>query len=193
MNIKVLISGYDNGLVRASFDLFHKLVITGDGFDSGTIIILLHGCAPVADTETGKVLHGYTCQKGLDMNLTVSTAMADLYIKYGALKEATCLDPKPNCTLIAIRIAERVCKDGSIFKDVLLWKSMITGYGVHGQGHKALDNRMLRGTQAKSNYIHLSVCSHLELVKQGSDHSIRPTEKHYDCNLIIAEHLSRTF
>ncbi|XP_022720069.1 pentatricopeptide repeat-containing protein At3g12770-like [Durio zibethinus] len=275
----VMISGYvQNCLVHESFDLFRKLVITGAGFDSGTIISLLQGCAQVADLESGKVLHGYIFRRGLNMNLILSTAIIDLYSKCGAIKEATfvfegmkernvitwtamlvglaqnghaedaiklfgqmkeegvaansitlvslvhscahlgslkkgrsvhaqlfrhgyAFDVVNRTALIdmyakcgKINYAERVFKDGSLFKDVILWNSMITGYGMHGQGHEALDiySRMLE-EGLKPNHTTfislLSACSHSGLVKQGrslflsmeSDHNIRPTEKHYAC------------
>ncbi|XVF06245.1 hypothetical protein REPUB_Repub06bG0031100 [Reevesia pubescens] len=275
----VMISGYvQNCLVHESFDLFRKLVMTGDGFDSGTIISLLQGCSQIADLESGKVLHGCIFRRGLDMNLILSTAIVDLYSKCGALKEATFVFERMkdrnvitwtamlvglaqnghaedaiklfgqmqeegvaanSITLVSlvhscahlgslkkgrsvhahlfrrryafdvvnrtalidmyakcgkINYAEKVFEDGSFFKDIILWNCMITGYGMHGQGHKALDlySRILEeGLKPnQSTFISLlSACSHSGLVKQGrslfvsmeSDHNIRPTEKHYAC------------
>ncbi|KAK8329832.1 hypothetical protein V6Z11_A11G352800 [Gossypium hirsutum] len=275
----VIISGYvQNCLVYEAFDLFQKLILTGGGFDSGTIISLLQGCAQVADLESGKVLHGYIFRKGLDINVILCTALVDLYSKCGALKEATFVfDRMKNRNVItwtamlvglaqnghaedAIRLfgkmqeegvtansttlvslvhccahlgslkkgrsvharllrhgyafdvvnrtalidmyakcgninyAERLFEDVSFLKDVISWNSMITGYGMHGQGHKALDlyHRMLdEGLKPnKTTFVSLlSACSHSGLVDQGrrlflsmeSDHNIRANEKHYAC------------
>ncbi|GMI65618.1 CHLORORESPIRATORY REDUCTION22 [Hibiscus trionum] len=279
----VIISGYvQNCMVHESFDLFRKLVLTGDGFDSRTIISLVQGCAQVADLESGKVLHGYILRKGLEMNLILSTAMVDMYSKCGALKEATfvfdsmkdrnvitwtamlvglaqngCAEgaiklfgrmqeegvAANSITLVSlvhccahlgslkkgrsvhaqlfrhgyafdvvnktalidmyakcgnINYAERVFGDGSFSNDVISWNSMITGYGMHGQGDKALDiySRMLdKGLEPnQTTFVSLlSACSHSGLVEQGRslflsmerDHNVRRTEKHYACYVDI--------
>jgi len=90
-----------------------------------------------------------------------------------------------------LNFAERVFRDGSS-KDVILWNSMISGYGMHGQGHEALAvySRM-RENGLKPNQTTfvslLSASSHAGLVEEGKrlfismerEYNIRPTEKLY--------------
>ncbi|GLT67861.1 hypothetical protein SLA2020_401390 [Shorea laevis] len=267
-----------NGYVHEAFNLFHELVTNVGSFDSMTVVSLLHGCAQIADLESGKILHGCILRQGLEGNVILSTAVVDLYSKCGALKEATFVFDRMkdrnvitwtamigglaqnghaeealklfsqmqsegiaanSVTLVSlvhscahlgslkkgrsvhaqlflhgstfevvnrtalidmyakcgkINHAERVFNGGTFSKDVILWNSMITGYGMHGQGHQALVvySRMIKeGLKPnQTTFISLlSACSHSGLVEEGrilfhsmeSDHKVRPTEKHYAC------------
>lgn len=279
VSFNAMISGFiQNGLVTESFDLFSKLVKSGLGFDSGTLVGLLHGCSQTANCRTGRIIHGCIFRKGFDSNLILSTAILDLYSKCGALnwassvfnrmkeknviswtamivglaqnghaEEALNLFNKMqeervaanSVTLVSliyscshlgllnkgrsihaywirqgffsdvvnitalidfyakcgkIKSAERVFVKGSTSKDVILWNSMITGYGIHGHGNQAIGvyNKMIeKGVKPnQTTYIPLlSACSHSGLVEEGitlfnimeSDYQIKPTEKHYAC------------
>jgi pentatricopeptide repeat protein len=274
-----MISGFvQNGLVRDAVDLFHRLVLSGCGFDSGTMVSLLQGCAQTADLDGGKVLHGCIYRKGLNSNLILSTAIIDLYSKCGALKQASFVfDRMKNRNVITwtamlvglaqnghaenalklfsqmqedgvaansvtlvslihscahmgslkkgrsvhahlirrgfafdavnmtalidmyakcgkINSAERVFGTRFITRDVILWNSMITGYGMHGHGHQAVGvYRKMIEEGVKPNQTTfvavLTACSHSGLVKEGialfhrmeRDHNIRPSGKHYAC------------
>jgi pentatricopeptide repeat protein len=281
-----MMSGFvQNGLVREALDLFHRLISSGVGFDSGTMISLLQGCAQTADLDGGKILHGCMYRKGLNLNFILSTAIVDLYSKCGALKQAsfvfdrmknrnvitwtamlvglaqnghaedalklfsqmqeegvaansvtlvslihscahlgslkkgrsvhTCLLRRGfafdvvNMTALIdmyakcgkINSAERVFGSGSVCRDVILWNSMITGYGMHGHGHQAVVvYRKMIEEGLKPNQTTfvalLTACSHSGLVEDGitlfhrmeRDHNISPTEKHYAC---VVDLLSR--
>ncbi|XP_059649390.1 pentatricopeptide repeat-containing protein At3g12770-like [Cornus florida] len=274
-----MISGcVHNGLVCESFDLFHRLVDNGGGFDSGTIVSLLQGCSQKADLERGKILHGCILRRGLELNLILSTALVDLYSKCGALKQAagvfnrmkeknvitwtamlvglaqnghaedalklfhqmqeegvaansvTLVSLVHSCAHLGslkkgrsihallirhdfdfdvvnmtslidmyakcgkIKYAEMVFRIGSNFKDVILWNSMITGYGIHGHGHQAISmyRRMIKeGIEPnQTTFVSLlAACSHSGLVEEGEilfnnmekDHNCVPNEKHYAC------------
>ncbi|KAG2695331.1 hypothetical protein I3760_07G008900 [Carya illinoinensis] len=274
-----MMSGFvQNGLVREAVDLFRRLVYSGGGFDSGTMVCLLKGCAQTADLGGGKVLHGCMYRKGLSSNLILSTAIVDLYSKCSALKQASNVFDRMkhrnvvtwtamlvglaqnghaedtlnlfsqmqeegvaanSVTLVSlihscahlgslkkgrsvhshlirngfafdvvnvtalidmyakcgkINSAERVFGSGLVSRDVILWNSMITGYGMHGQGHQAVGvyqkmiEQGLKPNQTTFVAL-LTACSHSGLVEDGiilfhkmeRDHNIRPTEKHYAC------------
>ncbi|XP_044477403.1 pentatricopeptide repeat-containing protein At3g12770-like [Mangifera indica] len=274
-----IISGYvQNSSVNESFKLFCRLVASGGGCDSGTIVSLLHGCAQIADLESGKFLHCCIFRRGLELNPILSTAIVDFYLKCGALKQAkivfhgmkdrnvitwtamlvglaqnghaedalklfsrmqeeevaanlvTLVSLVHACAHLGslkngksihaqfmrqgfafdavnmtafidmyakcgkINSAEQVFNNGFISKDVILWNSMITGYGMHGHGHQALSlyRKMIEeGIRPnETSFIALlTACSHSGLVKEGKalfssmerDHKISLTEKHYAC------------
>ncbi|XP_015868900.3 pentatricopeptide repeat-containing protein At3g12770-like [Ziziphus jujuba] len=272
-----MISGcIQNGLVHESFSLFRRLVTSGCGFDSGTIVSLIQGCALTADMESGKILHGCVIRRGFELNLIISTAIIDLYSKCGAIEQATFVfdrmkernvitwtamlvglaqngsagdamklfhrmqaegvvansvtlvslvhscayvgSPKEGRSTHAylirrgytfdivvttalidmyakcgkINSAEMIFSNSSIHKDVILYNSMITGYGIHGHGHQAVDiYRRMKEEGVKPNETSflslLTACSHSGLVEEGinlfhsmeRDHNIKPTQKHY--------------
>ncbi|CAL5400659.1 unnamed protein product [Camellia sinensis] len=274
-----MISGcVQSGLIHESFELFHRLVNTGGGFDSATTVSLLQGCSQTADLETGKILHGCILRKGLELNLILSTTLVDLYCKCGALDLATStfnrMKDKNVITWTAMLVglaqnglaeaalklfhqmqeeevdanfvtlvslvhscahlgslkkgrsvhahlirsgfafdvvnmtalidmyakcgkmnsAERIFENGYVYKDVILWNSMITGYGIHGHGNQAIGvySRMIeeRVKPNQATFVSLlAACSHSGLVDEGinlfnsmeTDHNIRPNEKHYAC------------
>ncbi|KAF8394516.1 hypothetical protein HHK36_020726 [Tetracentron sinense] len=242
--------GYvQNGLYFELFDLFFRLVSSGGGFDSVTMVSLLQGCAQIACLFTGKVLHGCVLRRGLESNLIVLTAIVDLYVKCGSLKLATSVFSRMqernviswtamlvglaqnghaedalrlfrqmqeegvalnSVTLVSlihacaqlgslkkgksvqahlircgfvfnavnitslvdmyakcgkVESAKRVFDNGSTSKDIVLWNSMITGYGIHGYGRQAvgLYDRMIKeGLKPnQTTFISLlSACSH---------------------------------
>ncbi|XP_058730685.1 pentatricopeptide repeat-containing protein At1g11290, chloroplastic-like [Vicia villosa] len=274
-----MISGcVQNGMVPESFALFHRLVESGDGFDSGTLVSLIRGCSQTSDLENGKVVHSCIIRKGLESNIVLSTAIVDMYSKCGAIKQATnvfrtmekrnvitwtamlvglsqngyaedalklfCQMQEENVaansvTLVSlvhccahlgslkkgrsvhahlvrhgyafdavnisalidmyakcgkIHSAEKLFYKGFHLNDVILCNSMITGYGMHGQGHQALGvyDRMIdvRLKPNQTTFVSLlTACSHSGLVEEGRilfhsmerDHNIKPSDKHYAC------------
>ncbi|KAF9621783.1 hypothetical protein IFM89_028221 [Coptis chinensis] len=274
-----MISGYvQNGLVFKAFDLFGVLVLSGGGFDSGTMASLLQGCAQLSSVDNGKVLHCCVLRRRLESNVIVSTAIVDLYAKSGAVKLArsvfsamkeknviswtamlmglaqnghaeeafkifcqmqeegvdanvftlvslihACahvgslkkgqsihaylirhvfsLDEIVRTALIdmyskcgKIESCKKVFENVSMSRDVVLWNSMITSYGMHGHGHLAvglyshMNKKGIRPNQTSFVSL-LSACSHSGLVDEGinlfhimsRDHGIMPNEKHYAC------------
>ncbi|KAL5837883.1 hypothetical protein ACOSQ3_015052 [Xanthoceras sorbifolium] len=274
-----MISGcVQNGSLLESFVLFRRLVVSGGGFDSGTIVSLLQGCAQIADLRNGKIIHCCILRRGLELNLILCTALVDLYSKCSALKQARFVFDRMNdknvitwtamlvglaqngyaedalklfsemqeegvsanlVTLVSlvhscahlgslkkgrsvhgqlirqgfvfdvvnmtalidmyakcgkISSAERVFNNGIVSKDVILWNSMITGYGVHGHGHRAVNLYSIMIKEGvrpnETTFVSLlTACSHSGLVEEGIDffygmethYKIRPTEKHYAC------------
>nr|GMC95376.1 pentatricopeptide repeat-containing protein At3g12770-like [Ipomoea batatas] len=114
---------------------------------------------------------------GFCFDVVNMTALIDMYAKCGKLS-----------------LAERVFNTVSNSGDVILWNSMITGYGVHGFGHQALSmyDQMMRQrvTPNQTTFVALlAACSHSGLVEEGIDlfekmkreHNMKPSEKHYAC------------
>ncbi|KFK37624.1 hypothetical protein AALP_AA3G007300 [Arabis alpina] len=78
-------------------------------------------------------------------------------------------------------------------KDTVVWTSLITGYGIHGKGTKALEifNNMVKSSKVEPNEVTflsiLSACSHSGLIQEGlrifnlmvSDYGLVPNLEHY--------------
>lgn len=150
-----MISGcVQNGMVPESFSLFHKLVQSGDGFDSGTLVSLIRGCSQTSDLENGKVLHACIIRKGLESNLVLSTAIVDMYSKCGAIKQASDV----------FRTMEK--------RNVITWTAMLVGLSQNGYAEDALKLfcRMQEENVAANSVTLVSLvhcCAHLGSLKKG--------------------------
>ncbi|KAJ7973422.1 Pentatricopeptide repeat-containing protein [Quillaja saponaria] len=150
-----MISGcIQNGQVQESFSLFHRLVISGGKFDSGTLVSLIQGCCQTANLETGKILHACIFRRGLELNLILSTAIVDLYCKCGALAHAS---------VVFERLNER---------NVISWTAMLAGLAQNGYAEDALKlfkQMQVEGVTANSVTLVslLYCCAHLGTLKKG--------------------------
>ncbi|KAK7252012.1 hypothetical protein RIF29_35682 [Crotalaria pallida] len=116
-----MISGYvQNGMIPESFALFNRLVRSGIGFDSGTLVSLIQGCSQTSDLENGKILHACVIRKGFESNLVLSTTIVDMYFKCGAPKQAT-------------NVFRRMEK-----RNVITWTAMLVGFSQNGYAEDAL-------------------------------------------------------
>ncbi|XP_078444471.1 tetratricopeptide repeat (TPR)-like superfamily protein isoform X2 [Wolffia australiana] len=174
-----LIAGYaQNGSAGWAISAFQELqeheemMVMGQG----TIVAVLPAYAQVGSLRQGRRIHGLTVRSGLQSDIFVSTCLVDLYAKCGRLKEAQLLfweEPRMS---------------------VIPWNSILAGYGIHGQGAKAIGlfERMeeLGVEPDKVTFVSLlSACSHAGLVEEGqrlfqfmeTKYGIVPTVKHYAC------------
>lgn len=144
--------------------------------NSVTMVSVLQGCAALGAIEQGKLLHGYILRRGLDSVLPVIASLITLYARCGDLE-------------MGRRVFDQMVK-----RDVVSWNAMISGYGMHGFGKKAIEiyNAMLCNKIDPSPISFVSVlgaCSHAGLVDDGrrlfesitKDHNMRPTVEHYAC------------
>ncbi|KAF8750174.1 hypothetical protein HU200_012424 [Digitaria exilis] len=143
-----------NGLPDESLQVFKCMLSDDYAPDAVTMVKVLAACSESGVARQAICLHGYLIRSGFDNKLFVVAALLDLYSKCG------CLDS-------AIRIFESTTE-----KDVVLWSSMIAGYGAHGLGKEAvaLYQRMI-ASSIKPNSVTfvsvLSACSHSGLVQEG--------------------------
>ncbi|KAK9086566.1 hypothetical protein Syun_028960 [Stephania yunnanensis] len=144
---------------------------------------LLIGLAQNGHAAEALKLFGRMQEEGVPANAVtlsneiIATALTDMYAKCGKIDSA-----------------EKLFDSGSVTGDVVLWNSMITSYGIHGHGLKAVSiyDRM-KDAGANPNQATfvslLSACSHSGLVEEGihlfhkmsEEHGITPNEKHYAC------------
>ncbi|XP_030500740.2 pentatricopeptide repeat-containing protein At4g30700 [Cannabis sativa] len=175
-----MISGYtQNGLTEMAISLFKEMISVLSP-NPITITSILSACAQLGILSLGKWVHGLIKSKNLESNIFVKTALVDMYAKCGSIVEA------------------RELFDLIKQKNVVTWNAMISGYGLHGHGHEALElfNEMLHCGVAPTGVTFLSIlyaCSHAGLVKEGDnifksmvrDHGFEPLAEHYACMVDI--------
>ncbi|KAL5994470.1 hypothetical protein ACLOJK_024522 [Asimina triloba] len=179
-----LISGYaQNGLAHESLGAFRCMLHHGTAPDAVTIVKILAASSQLGILRQALSLHGFLVSSGFDSKMFVGAALVDLYSKCGSLDQA-------------IRVFKSIRE-----KDVVIWSSMIAGYGFHGLGGEAIQtfNQMVESL-VKPNSVTfvsiLSACSHSGLVEEGikifksmiDSHNIVPTSEHYG---IIVDILGR--
>ncbi|XP_045813429.1 pentatricopeptide repeat-containing protein At3g12770-like [Trifolium pratense] len=150
-----MISGcVQNGMVPESFALFQRLVQSGEGFDSGTLVSLIRGCSQTSDLENGKMLHACIIRKGLESNVVLSTAIVDMYSKCGAIKQATNV----------FRTMDK--------RNVVTWTAMLVGLSQNGYAEDALKlfGQMQEESVAANSVTLVSLvhcCAYLGSLKKG--------------------------
>lgn len=152
--------------------------------DLVTVTTVLPACTHLAALIHGREIHGYMIVNGLGKegrnnefdDVLLNNALMDMYAKCGNMRDA--------CMVF----------DHMTEKDVASWNIMITGYGMHGYGDKALDTfTRMRQARLEPNEISfvglLSACSHAGMVNEGleflaemeSKYGVSPSIEHYTC------------
>ncbi|CAI9106855.1 OLC1v1006089C1 [Oldenlandia corymbosa var. corymbosa] len=167
-----------NGMPLDALELFRDLMLenTDTVPNSVTMVSVLQACASLAALEQGKLIHGYILRKGLDDILPVMSALITMYARCGDLQ-------------MGRHVFAQMDR-----KDVVAWNSMISGYGIHGFGRKAIEifEEMISSGVSPSPISFISVlgaCSHSGLVEEGKslfesmvrEYKITPTVEHYAC------------
>ncbi|KAA8528938.1 hypothetical protein F0562_033574 [Nyssa sinensis] len=141
-----------------------------------TLTSVLTACAQLGGLNLGRWVHGYIDMNKLEVNLTLGTALIDMYSKCGSIQEAfSVFETMP-------------------IKDVYPWTAIINGLAMHGEAlaslrlfYKMLNNGV-RPNEATLIGV-LSACSHGGLVDEGRElfgsmsgiYHIEPKVDHYGC------------
>ncbi|MED6206541.1 hypothetical protein PIB30_027893 [Stylosanthes scabra] len=172
-----LILGYaqeDN--LPESMNLFHQLRESRHKVDGFVLSSLIGVFADFALVLQGKQMHAFATKVPYGLEASVANSVLDMYMKCGLTDEADALFRE---------MPER---------NVVSWTVMITGYGKHGIGYKAVklfDEMQVHGIEPDSvTYLAvLSACSHAGLIKEGqqyfssfcSNPHSKPKVEHYAC------------
>ena len=117
-----MIAGYAQRIhATNALTLFHEMKLANVQPDSVTMTCVLPACAHLAALEQGKGIHTNKIRSGFDSEISMVTALIDMYTKCGALYFA--------CKLF----------DKMVEKDVVSWNTMIGAYGMHGYAKEALE------------------------------------------------------
>ncbi|KAJ0259046.1 Pentatricopeptide repeat-containing protein [Hirschfeldia incana] len=102
--------------------LYEEMVDKGDGFkpNKSSITSVLTACGKLGRINIGKRLHLYITSNGIKSDVVLSTALLTMYAKCGVMDMA------------------REVFDGMRERSIVSWNSMIMGYGMNGDGEKAV-------------------------------------------------------
>lgn len=182
-----MIAGYTlSGNSHEVLKLFYEMRFTNMKPDLATVKSLVPACAYLTALQPGKWIHGYLIKSGFESDVSVGTALVDMYGKYGSIDMA------------------RKLFDIMHERDVVSWSAIIAGYGIHGAGEKALElfSEMQKAGLSPDNVTFvcvLSACSYAGLLDEGwqifdsmiRDYDIRPSVEHYACMVDLLGRVGR--
>lgn len=165
------------GSIVDQIELFIEICRLGFDPTQATLVALLNGCANSGFTGPSRQLHGQGIKRGFSSDDIVLGVIVDMYAKCGDLISARAVFNRINFT-----------------KNVVIWNTMISGYGKHGYIKEALTIfSLMQRSMVRPNYITftclLSACSHVGWVDKGwslfnamhRDYNIRPRNQHFCC------------
>ncbi|KAL7585221.1 pentatricopeptide repeat-containing protein At4g19220, mitochondrial [Lactuca sativa] len=122
--------------------------------DEITIATILSSCTHLGTIRYGKQIHGYILRSNFHKNSFINAALIDMYSNCGRL----------DISIIIFRSSSE--------KTIASWNSMISAYGFHSEGRKAIEvfNEMVmtKIPPTKTSFINLlSACGHSGLVEEG--------------------------
>lgn len=146
-----------NGMAYEAVELFCNMLSREIQPDAVCIVKILTACSELGIIRQALCFHGYIISSGFDYNIFIAASLIELYSKCGCLENSTKIF------------------DCASDKDVVIWSSMIKGYGIHGRGIEALKmfQQMVSNSDISPNSVTflsvLSACSHTGLIKEGID------------------------
>ncbi|KAL5186890.1 putative pentatricopeptide repeat-containing protein [Glycine soja] len=159
----------DNGAETNALNLFNEMIDKRIELNRVTVISALRACASSSNLEEGKHIHKLAVNYGFELDITVSTALMDMYMK--------CFSPKN-----AIDLFNRMPK-----KDVVSWAVLFSGYAEIGMAHKSLGvfcNMLSYGTRpdaialvkilaasSELGIVQQALCLHAFVSKSGFDNN----------------------
>ncbi|EPS62868.1 hypothetical protein M569_11919, partial [Genlisea aurea] len=157
--------------------LFRELLLTGTEPNHVTLASILSLCARVSNLRHGKELHGYLVRRReFEGHLLLWNSLVDVYGRSGRVPAA------------------RKLFDSLDRRDVVTYTSMISGYGMQGNGKLVVDLlEEMEKAQIKPDEVAmvaiLSACSHSGMVSHGRKlfekmqtvYGLTPTLNHYAC------------
>lgn len=188
----VMINGYvQHGLPNEGLTLFRQMLKARGRPNEVTVVAITSACGQIGALESGRWIHSYIQNNGIEINAHVGAALIDMYSKCGSLKDAQL-------------VFERIRK-----KDVVVWNSMIVGYATHGFSQDAMHlfNEMCKLGYRPTDITFIGILSaygHAGLVSEGwqifhsmkDKYGIQPKIEHYGCMVNLlgrAGHLKEAY
>lgn len=173
----VMIAVYANNSMPAeAVDLYLQMEVHGIEPNAISVASVLPACGDLSALLLGRKIHRYVERKKLQPNLRLENALVDMYAKCGSLTEARTVFDQMRC------------------RDVVSWTSMISAYGMSGQGSDAvaLFSKMLMSGLCPDSIAFVSVlsaCSHAGLLEEGryyfkimtEQYKLVPRIEHFAC------------
>ncbi|KAF6172968.1 hypothetical protein GIB67_006344 [Kingdonia uniflora] len=170
----------NNSMAAEALELYSMMEAAGVEPDAVTIASVLPACGDSSALVRGKQIHEFVTKKRFFPNLFLENALVDMYAKCGCLQIA------------------REVFDAMRGRDVVSWTSIISGYGMNGQGRDAV--ALFSKMQDSGLYPDqiafvsvLSACSHSGLLDEGryyfklmiDEYKIVPRIEHFACMVDI--------
>ncbi|XXG63529.1 hypothetical protein AAC387_Pa05g1696 [Persea americana] len=157
-----LINSYaKNGYAYEALEAFKEMQDLGMEPNKVTFLSVLSSCAQIGALEKGREMDCLAKKMGIGSDLSVGTALLDMYAKSGSLADAH-------------RVFDRISP-----RDVIVWSAMINGYAMNGLSDEAISlfRRMLEEGIYPNEVTYvcvLTACSHGGLVDEGLDAATMP-------------------
>ncbi|XP_020244491.1 pentatricopeptide repeat-containing protein At2g22410, mitochondrial [Asparagus officinalis] len=161
---------------KEAFSLFQEMQGSLIKPNEVTMISILSACSQLGALEMGMWIHRYIEKQKFQLDITLGTALVDMYAKCGNIKES-------------LRIFNEMTE-----RNTLTWTSIICGLSGHGHGKDAIKHfkRMIEIGLEPDEVTFLGVlsaCCHAGLVDDGrvffsqmsSKYRLQPKQKHYSC------------
>lgn len=172
-----LISGYaQSGLCKEALTVFKEAVEAGAKPNEPVFVSAVSACAQLRALEEGEWFHRCIEESGIEPNVTIWTALVDMYGKCGDISRALATFDAMPC------------------KNIYSWNSIIAGLAMNGHGEQALTlfwKMLMSGQQPNAISFQgvLAACSHTGLLDEGQKLfelmtrrcGIRPLPEHYGC------------
>ncbi|KAE8076850.1 hypothetical protein FH972_015474 [Carpinus fangiana] len=150
-----MISCYaNNGYYHEGLSIFERMRAEGCSPNEISVTTVLSICAKLRDLEMGLRVKKFVDENNFHLNMIVSTALLEMYVKCGAIEDAR---------------HEFDCMDR---RDVVTWSAMIAGYAQNGKPTEALELfERMKNEPIEPNDVALvsvlSACSQLGSVGAG--------------------------
>ncbi|XP_020206183.1 putative pentatricopeptide repeat-containing protein At3g01580 [Cajanus cajan] len=157
----------DNGAETNALNLYNEMIDKRIKPNRVTVVSALRACASTSKLEEGMQIHKLAVNYGFELDINVSTALMDMYMK--------CFSPEN-----ANDLFNRMPK-----KDVVSWAVLFSGYAEIGMPHKSMGifcNMLSNGTRpdaialvkilaasSELGILRQAVCLHAFVTKSGFD------------------------
>ncbi|XWS44271.1 hypothetical protein CRYUN_Cryun15aG0030400 [Craigia yunnanensis] len=109
-----------NGAAVEALHLFKEMINKGCQPNAVTVVSALQACAVACDLDEGRRIHELAKKRGFDLEVSVSTALIDMYMK--------CLSHDE-----AFNVFRKMPG-----KDVVSWVALLSGYAQNGMAYKSI-------------------------------------------------------
>ncbi|KAK3165997.1 hypothetical protein QOZ80_1AG0040270 [Eleusine coracana subsp. coracana] len=165
-----------NGDTEGALEYFCMMRGAGVEANAATFVSAISSCSDLAALAQGQQVHAQAIKAGFDHVVPVMTSLVHMYSRCGCLADS-----------------ERACC-GYSGSDLVLSSAIISAYGFHGHGQKAVElfKQMINGGIEPNEVTFLTLlyaCSHSGLKDEGMDcfelmtkaYGLQPSVKHYTC------------
>ncbi|XP_031485715.1 pentatricopeptide repeat-containing protein At1g11290, chloroplastic-like [Nymphaea colorata] len=143
-----------NGLFEEALKYFVEMISLDLKLEPLGIVNVFKACLAMGDFQTAEEIHRLLDKKGILMNMNVSSALIDMYMKFGKFE-------------VACQIFDKMPK-----KDVVAWTTMVSGFADWGCSREVLgyfDDMMKASINPNEVMLAsaLSACAHSGILGRG--------------------------